>query len=402
MSFDQILILCAFIVGLVIGGIGVWLLLRMRIKSENALSDHFKALAADTLNANNVAFLQLAETRLKQAEQAALANLDRKSVAVDSLIKPVKDTLQKMDEQLRSIEVKREGAYQQLMESVKLSHEAHQQLRGETSQLLQALRTPSSRGRWGEMQLKRILEMTGLSEHARDFSTQHSVTSDDGMLRPDVIVTLPGERCTIVDSKVPLTAYLDGTQTQDEAARLVALKNHAKQVRDHIKILSGKAYWDQVEGTPEFVVLFMPGDHFLGAALDGDPDLMDFSVRQKVILATPMTLIALLRTVAYGWRQESLRENAQIIGKLGSELYASLAVMTDIFIGLGGKLSGTVDDYNKVIGSLERNVLSKARRLRDYGAGKEGKVLPDAIDTIDVQARGVTMLEGLQQADDAA
>jgi DNA recombination protein RmuC len=399
---NSLFILMAFAFGLILGGGIAWLMLHARMKSEAAWSDHFKALAADTLRENNQAFLHLAETRLKQAEQNALATLDKKTIAVDDLVKPVKETLQKMDEQLRGIELKREGAYQQLMESVKLSHEAHQQLRGETSQLLQALRTPGSRGRWGEMQLKRILEMSGLSEHARDFSTQRSINVDDGLLRPDVIVNLPGERCIIVDSKVPLTAYLDGAQAQDEVTRQAALKNHARQVREHIKLLSAKAYWDQVEGTPEFVVLFMPGDHLLGAALDGDPELMDFSVRQKVILATPMTLIALLRTVAYGWRQESLRENAQRIGVLGSELYASLVTMTEYFVALGGKLSSGIESYNKVIGSLERNVLSKARRLRDFGAGKEGKSLPEAIEPIEVQARGVMALDVLPEIENDA
>ena len=388
-----------FLGGIVVGGGLVWLVARARFRSEGGLSDHFKALAADTLRANSEAFLRLAESRLKQSEQAAAATLDKKSTAFDEMVKPVKESLQKMDAQLQALEVKREGAYRELTEIVKLSHETQQQLRGETSQLLQALRTPTTRGRWGEIQLRRILEMTGMSAHAHDFEVQANVA--DGLLRPDVIVNLPGERCIIIDSKVPLASYLDAAQSTDEAVRQTSLKQHAKQVREHVKLLAAKAYWDQVQGTPEFVVLFLPGDHFLAAAMDADTDLMDFCVAQKVILATPMTLIALLRTVSYGWRQESLRENAQRIGALGGELYASLVTMTDHIAALGGKLSGSLESYNKLIGSFERNVLNKARKLKDFGAAKDGKALPEALEPIDLQLRALSVLE-VPASDEAA
>ena len=378
-------LLVPFLSGLIIGGGLVWLVAWARLRSESGLADHFKALAADTLRENSQAFLHLAETRLKQSEQAAASTLDRKTTAFDEMVKPVKETLQKMDAQLQALEVKREGAYRELTEAVKMTNETHQQLRGETSQLLQALRTPNSRGRWGEIQLKRILEMTGMSAHAHDFDTQVNIA--DGLLRPDVIVNLPGERCIIIDSKVPLASYMDATQSVDDNARANFLKQHAKQVREHVKLLAAKAYWDQVEGTPEFVVLFLPGDHFLAAAMDADTDLMDFCVVQKVILATPMTLIALLRTVSYGWRQESLRENAQRIGALGGELYAALSTVTDHITALGSKLSGSLDSYNKMIGSFDRNVLSKARKLKDFGAAKDGKLLPEALEPIDLQPR---------------
>lgn len=382
---DFLLIFLPFLSGFALGGGLVWLLARARFKSESGWGDHFKALAADTLRANSEAFLHLAETRLKQSEQAAVSVLDRKSTAFDELVKPVKDSLQKMDAQLQALELKREGAYRELTEIVKLSHETQQQLRGETSQLLQALRTPNTRGRWGEIQLRRILEMTGMSAHAHDFETQANIA--DGLLRPDVIVNLPGERCIIIDSKVPLASYLDATQSLDETPRANFLRQHAKQVREHVKLLAAKAYWDQVAGTPEFVVLFLPGDHFLAAAMDIDSELMDFCVAQKVILATPMTLIALLRTVAYGWRQESLRENAQKIGALGADLYASLITMTEHLTALGGKLSGSLESYNKLIGSFDRNVLSKARKLKEFGAAKDGKLLPEVLEPIDLQAR---------------
>lgn len=385
---SSLYLVSGFSAGLALGAAAAWLVFRARLRAESGWDDRFKALAADSLRANTEAFLHLAETRLKQSEQAAASILDRKSAAFDDMVKPVRDTLQKMDTQLQALEVKREGAYRELSEVVRQSFEAQQLLRGETSQLLQALRTPNARGRWGEIQLRRILEMTGMSAHAHDFETQ--VNLADGALRPDVIVNLPGERCIIIDSKVPLNSYLDATQSADEAARGGHLRAHAKQVREHVKLLAAKAYWDQVAGTPEFVVLFLPGDHFLAAALDNDAELMDYCVSQKVILATPMTLVALLRTVAYGWRQESLRENAQRIGALGGELYAALATMTDHIGALGAKLSGSLDSFNKMVGSFDRNVLSKARKLKEYGAGKDGKALPDALEPIDLQARSLS------------
>jgi DNA recombination protein RmuC len=378
----------AFLFGLFMGGGLAWLGLRSQSMADGRWADRFKALAADTLDQNAESFLRLAESRLKLSEQASSATLDRKAVSIDEMVRPVKESLLKMDAQLQALEVKREGAYRELMESVKLSHETQRQLRGETSQLLQALRTPNTRGRWGEMQLRRILEMTGMSVHAKDFSMQDSLA--DGKLRPDFIVNLAGERCLIIDSKVPLSSYLDACQSLDDASRTAALKQHARHVREHVRSLSMKAYWDQAEGTPEFVVLFMPGDHFLSAALEYDADLMDYGVAQKVILATPMTLIALLRTVAYGWRQEDISANAQRIGLLGGELYASLLTMTDHITTLGSKLSGSLDSYNKMIGSFERNVLPKARRLRDFGAAKDDKILTEVLEPIDLQTRNLS------------
>jgi DNA recombination protein RmuC len=381
----------AFLGGLIIGGGVTWTFMRSRMPTEAHLNNAFEAIAARALNGVSENFLNLAETRLKQSEQAAAATLDKKTVAIDEMVKPVKESLQKMDAQIQAMEVKREGAYRELLAVVEASRETHVQLRGETSQLLQALRAPTTRGRWGEMQLKRILEMTGMSAHAKDFTMQAPL--NDGQFRPDVIVHLPGNRCIMVDSKVPLSAFMDAAQSNDEAVRQTAFKQHGKHVRDHIKLLGSKAYWEQAEGTPEFVVLFLPGDHFLSTALDHDPDLMDFSIAQKVVLATPMTLIALLRTVAYGWRQESLRENARKVGALGGELYSSLVTMTEHLSSLGDKLTGGLKAYNNMIGSFERNVLGKARRLRDYGAGKDGKSLPDGLEPIDAQPRALAANE---------
>jgi len=388
--------------GLVLGGGIVWIIARARFMSEAQVADKFKALAADTLRQNNETFLQLAESRLKQSEQAAATTLEKKTTAVDELIKPVKESLQKMGEHLQALEVKREGAYSEVLGAIKMSNETQAQLRGETSQLLQALRSPTSRGRWGEIQLKRILEMTGMSAHAKDFTSQQSLTTEDGTLRPDCIVYLPNQRCIIIDSKVPLTGFMEATHSTDETARQNALKAHAKQVRDHVKALSAKAYWDQVEGTAEMVVLFMPGDHFYSAALDHDPELDEFSIGKNIVLATPMTLVGILRTMAYDWRQENLRENTRRIGALGGELYTSLLTMTDYITSLGGKLSGALDSYNKLIGNFDRKVLAKARRLRDFGAGQDSKILPEVLEPIDLQPRVLSFSDAPDKEEDAA
>lgn len=372
-----------FALGFALGGVGVYLAMRGQAATQKQMVDAFKALAADTLHQNSATFLQMAESKLQQKEQAASTTLDKKTVAIDAMIKPVQETLQAMNTQLQALEVKREGAYRELAEMVSSSRETQTLLRNETSQLLQALRAPTGRGRWGELQLQRILEMTGMSVHAQDFSTQVTVSNDDNTIRPDVVVSLPGERCVIIDSKVPLSAYLDSVQTNDEGTRLNALKQHARQLKDHIKTLGGKAYWDQFDGTPEFVVLFLPGEHFLSAALDGDAELMEYSAKNKVVLATPMTLIALLRTVAYGWRQETLHKNIVEMVDVGRKLYAALGVFTKHMNDVGGKLGGAVEVYNKMIGSFERNVMVKARKFEECGvlAGNEELEAPNYVET---------------------
>ncbi|MFA5041798.1 MAG: DNA recombination protein RmuC [Bdellovibrionales bacterium] len=393
--------LLPFVIGLAIGGSVVWLVMRAQQGSETQWNDRFSSIAAEALRQSHESFLQLAESRLKQSELAAAATLDKKTTAIDELMKPVKETLNKMDTQLKEIELTRHGAYKELMQAVSLSNDTQQKLRAETSQLLQALRTPTTRGQWGEIQVRRILEMTGMNEHCRDFSSQHHIASEEGNMRPDYLVRLPGDRCIIIDSKVPLASYLDGAQSNDAGIKQTAMEKHARQVREHIRALSSKAYWDQIGGSADFVVLFVPGDHFLAGALDCDPDLIEYSTLHNVVLATPMTLVALLRTVALGWRQENLRENAEKLGTLGGELYAAIVTMADHVSDMGRKLTGSLDSYNKMIGSLERNVLSKARRLRDFGANKEGKELADPLDPIDKQPRALQALDG-EEKEDAA
>jgi DNA recombination protein RmuC len=394
------IIIATFVAGGALGALIIWLALHGRIKAQSHMVDTFKALAADTLSQNSTAFLQLAESKLQQTEQAAAASLSQKSAAIDAMVAPVKDTLQRMDEQLRAIEIKREGAYRELAEMVTASRETQIQLRQETSQLLQALRAPTARGRWGELQLQRILEMTGMSVHAQDFTMQQVISDDEGVIRPDFIVALPGDRCVVIDSKVPLAAYLDSVQCSDDATRLVALKSHARQVRDHVKRLGAKAYWEQVANTPEFVVLFMPGEHFLSAAMDGDSELMDYCANQHVVLATPMTLIALLRTIAYGWRQEALRDNVRQIAEMGRKLYNAVGIFAAQMDTLGSKITGTVETYNKTVNAMEKQVLAKARQLSDFGAGSE-EALP-VLEPIERRPRDLTTLTQETRQDDAA
>lgn len=398
---DVLIPLLVFVAGAGFGSLVVFFALRGRAAAEGQLVDTFKALAADTLHQNSATFLQMAEGKLQQREQAANATLDKKTVAIDAMIKPVQETLQTMNQQLQALEVKREGAYRELAEMVTASRETQMQLRNETSQLLQALRAPTGRGRWGELQLQRILEMTGMSVHAQDFSTQVTVVGggDDQNIRPDVVVNLPGDRCIVIDSKVPLSAYLDSVQSAEEATRLAALKQHARQVKEHIKTLSSKAYWDKIAGTPEFVVLFLPGEHFLSAALDSDGDLMEYSAKNKIVLATPMTLIALLRTVAYGWRQESMRENMVQMVDSGRKLHSALAVFTKHMNDLGSRLGSSVEVYNKMIGSFDRNVMVKARKFEELGAfaGADELKTPDYVE----REPQLTVIEGPKKAADA-
>lgn len=382
MTTSDLLPLVCFASGFALGAGALWLALRGRAASQQQLLDSFKALAADTLHQNSAAFLQMAEGKLQTREQAAVAQLDKKTVAIDAMIKPVQETLQKMDAQLQALEVKREGAYRELAQMVTASHETQQILRNETGQLLQALRMPTARGRWGELQLQRILEMTGMATYAHDFDTQSTHVGEDGKIRPDVIVALPGQRCVVIDSKVPLTAYLDALQCADDASRAAAIKQHARHLKDHIKGLSAKEYWNKIEGTPEFVVLFLPGEQFLTAALEGDGDLVDFSGENHIVLATPMTLIALLRAASYGWQQQALQDNVKEVADLAKVLYSSLNKFSEHLDAMGSRLGGAVDYFNKAVGSLERNVLGKARRLAEYGATSEEEALapPEQVD----------------------
>lgn len=345
-------------------------------EARKSLTDAFSHLSSQALQKNNESFLALARTQLERYQEGAKTDLTAREKAVEALVKPLQESLAKVDGKLGELEQARVASYSALNEQLKGLVETHlPQLHRETASLVTALRTPTARGRWGEIQLKRVVEMAGMVEYC-DFSEQESRDHDGSKLRPDLLVKLPGGKLIVVDAKAPLDAYLRAAEASDETTRTQHLAHHARQVRTHIQSLSRKAYWEQFTPTPEFVVLFLPGENFFSAALEQDPALIEYGVNERVIPATPTTLIALLRAVSYGWRQEALTKNAEEVAALGKELYARISTLGAHWSKVGDQLGKAVASYNSATASLESRVLVSARKLQELRVAPADTELP--------------------------
>lgn len=345
--------------------------------AERRLADAFRALSAEALRHNNEAFLHLARESFGRFQQAAQADLDSRRKAVEDLVRPLQQEVERVRAYLTEVERQRVEAYGALSQQLReLAESQLPRLHQETANLVKALRQPTARGRWGELQLRRVVEMAGMQAHC-DFVEQATAQGEDGRLRPDLVVHLPGGRRVVVDAKAPVDAYLSAVEATEEESRRRFLQQHASQVRTHMANLGRKAYFDQFEVTPDFVVMFIPGEAFFSAALEVDPELIEFGVGQRVIPASPTILIALLKAVAYGWRQEAVAEHAHRIAELGKELYKRIGDLAEHWARVGRRLGRLVEAYNGSVASLESRVLVSARRFEALGAVPAGEALPE-------------------------
>jgi DNA recombination protein RmuC len=420
MPIDAIALIALLTIGLAVGVVVGWLVgrpgiarlqaalehdrllaaerLQAREQAEAKLRETFQALSAEALATNNQAFLALAESRLREARTEAAADLDARRQAVEHLVAPLAKTLEQVDREVKEAERRRNEATGSLLQRIASLDSMGQELRSQTGRLVDALKRPGVRGRWGELQLARVVELAGMVAHC-DFDEQATLVSSDTerRMRPDVIVHLPGGKHVVIDAKAPLDAYLRALDAPDEAARQTLLADHAKQVRTHVCQLAAKGYSTHVQPSPEFVVMFLPGEMFFSAALEQDPSLIEFGVEQRVIPASPTTLIALLKAVSYGWQQQAMEENARKISELGRHLYDSVRVLGGHFDALGTRLKSSLDAYNLAVGSLEGNVLVKARKFRDLHAANGGDDIKplEPIDRVPRMLQSAELTDGL-------
>lgn len=357
---------------------------------KTEMTDTFNALSSAALKSSSEDFLRLASEHLGKVVAETKGKLGEHQAAIDGLIKPLHEALKRYEEQVRSIEESRHKAYGSLEEQLRALALTHEQLQRETSNLVSALKRPQVRGRWGEITLRRVAELSGMSVHC-DFTEQISVETESGRLRPDMVVHLPMDREIVVDSKVSLDAYLDALSAQTEDERKTRMERHAQQVRIHMNKLASKEYWNQFRQSPEFVVLFIPGEAFLSSALEMDNTIIEDGIEKRVIIATPTTFIALLRAIAYGWRQEQLTKNAQQISALGKELYERVSVWVKHLNDIGTALGKAMDAYNKSVGSIEFRILPSVRKFKELGATAADEI--PILEQIDQMPRTMSLLE---------
>ena len=400
MPLADFLAVSLFVTGFVLGLIFLWVFMRGRLSdleaarklaelnastaqgSPGKIAETFQALAAEALRSNQQAFLDSARSTLETVRVEMTGDLTQRQTAVDTVVKPLAESLTKLETQIQEMESARQHAFGGIEQQLQTMAQREIDLQKETASLVTALRSPQVRGRWGELTLRRVAELAGMVERC-DFFEQETQETEGGRIRPDVTVRLPGGRTLVVDAKVPLTAYLDAVAATSEADRRTSLMRHSQQVAKHIDQLSNKAYWAQFQPAPEFVVLFLPGDHFFSAALEHKPTLVEDAVRQKILVATPSTLIAILKGVAYGWRQERLAENAEEIRNLAAQLFDRIVIMQTHFCEVGQSLGKSVESFNNCVSSLEKRLYPSLRRIRELGATTaEEPQPPEPIDVV--------------------
>jgi DNA recombination protein RmuC len=383
--------------GLLIGAAVATAALWPRLRAHDQLSDTFKSLSQDALNGVMSQLSELNQAQLKAVQTQARGELDQRRQAVEQLVAPLKDQLGRVDQQLTRLDQERRESRGRLESQLRTLTETGEKLRTETGALVTALRKPNARGQWGQMQLRNVVELAGMVRHC-DFVEQVSLPGDEGSLRPDLVIRMPGGKQVLVDAKAPLQGVLDAYEARDENERQAHLLDHARLLRKHVRALSDKAYWDQVEATPDFVVLFLPGEHLYGAALEADSTLIEDAMARRVLIATPTTLLAMLRAVSYGWQQERVADSAQAISDLGRELHTRLVKLSTLLQTLGSRLNSTVRAYNETVGSYEARVLPGARRFEEHGAASSREL--ERIEQVTVAARSVQAAE-LEPPDEA-
>jgi DNA recombination protein RmuC len=379
------------LIGLLAGAALATAALWPRVRAHGQLSDTFRALSADVLSSSMTQLTEMARVQLQNAQVQAKGELDQRQRAVEQLVAPLKEQLGRVDQQLVNLDQERRESRGRLEAQLRTLNETGEKLRSETGALVTALRKPNARGQWGQMQLRNVVELAGMVKHC-DFLEQASLPGDESALRPDLVVRLPGGKQVLVDAKAPLQGVLDAYEARDEDERQRHLRDHARLLRKHVKALSDKAYWDQLDATPDFVVMFLPGEHLYSAALEADPALIEDAMARRVLIATPTTLLAMLHAVGYGWQQERVAESAQAISELGRELHGRLSRLSDLLQTLGSRLNSAVRAYNETVGSYEARVLPSARRFAEHGAASAGSELP-RLEPVTTAARGVQAAE---------